>query len=128
MDDRQKNFGSGDDWFVEEKKRESRISARDLDGTKNLRKRRESARNRQKDNDTSDPFFVLDLILFSLMIPFSLLISQHSLIPMTAMFLFLVTGGIVWESVFKKFPPQWYFILALILTVILEALAIQGVI
>ncbi|MBR4461031.1 MAG: hypothetical protein IKS51_00345 [Erysipelotrichaceae bacterium] len=138
-----KEYSSSDNWYAEEKERESRISAWDFDEGKNLREQHEKncdakglalehrtehqnrSKKRQRSNGTSDPFFVIDLILFSLMIPFSTAIPNHSLLPITVMFLLLSMGIIFWESLFKKFPPTWYFLLALILTVIMEILALK---
>ena len=125
-----KELNGSDNWFAEEKKRESRISAWDFDeGKKLAEEHRAEHQNRtgkrQRSSGTSDPFFVLDLVLFSLMVPFTTAIRGHSLIPMLVLFLFLSTGVILWESIGKRFPPRWYFILTLILTIILETLALR---
>ena len=125
-----KDISGSDNWYAEEKERESRISAWDIDEGRKLAEEHQALHHgskpkRQRSNGTSDPFFVLDLILFSLMIPFSTLVKGHSLLPMTLLFLFLSTGIIIWETIFKRFPPQWYFILALILTIISEILALN---
>jgi len=49
-------------WFAEELERERRESVRNFDGNKEQKER----------SSTSDPFFVIDLILFILLLPFSL--------------------------------------------------------
>ena len=127
-----KELNGSDNWYAEEKKRESRISAWDFDEKRKLAEEhqtlhQDSGTKRQRNNGTSDPFFVLDLILFSLIIPFSVAIPGHSLIPMLVLFLFLSMGVILWESIGKKFPPRWYFILVLILTIVMESIALLEV-
>ena len=127
-----KDIGGSDNWYAEEKERESKISAWDIDEGKKLAQGHQafhqgSKPKRQRNNGTSDPFFVLNLILFSLLIPFSTAVQDHSLLPMMILFLFLATGVIIWETVFKRFPPRWYFILALILTILSEILALRKV-
>ena len=126
-----KEFNVSDNWYAEEKKRESRVSAWDLDEGRKLAEEHQAEHQghtkHQRNNGTSDPFFVLDLILFSLIIPFSVAIPGHSLIPMLVLFLFLSMGVILWESIGKKFPPRWYFILVLILTIVMESIALLEV-
>ena len=102
-------------WLSQEQDRERRVSIRSFDGNKAQEEHRSS---------TSNPFFVIDLILFSLMLPFSVGISGHSLFPVFLLFCFLLPGLVLWECFFKKFPPTWYFVIALILTVILEIMEI----
>ena len=103
-------------WLAQELKRERREGVRGFDENKVQKDRK---------NSTSDPFFVADLILFSLMLPFAVGISGHSLFPVFLLFCFLLPGLLVWESVCKKFPPTWYFALALILSVALEIMEIR---
>ncbi len=83
-------------WLTQELERERRVSIRSFDGKKALEERRSS---------TSNPFFVADLILFSLMLPFSVGLSGHSLFPVFLLFCFLLPGLVLWECFFKKFPP-----------------------
>jgi hypothetical protein len=117
----EKERHAGKDWFAKELEREREISAWDLDERKTVRKYREEGYN-----DSSDPFFVIDLILFSLLLPFNALIPGHSLFPVFLLFVFLLPGLILWEVLLKRFPPTWYFILALILTIVSEAVTITG--
>ena len=102
-------------WHAEELKRERRESIRNFDGNKEQKEHRSS---------TSDPFFVIDLILFSLLLPFSVGLSDHSLFPVFLLFCFLLPGLLMWEFLLKRFPPSWYFALALILTIVLEIMEI----
>ncbi len=102
-------------WFAEELKRERRVSIRNFDGNKE---------QKEDISSTSDPFFVIDLILFSLMLPFSVGISDHSLFPVFLLFCFILPGLLMWEFLLKRFPPSWYFALAPILTVVLEIMEI----
>ena len=125
-----KDISGSDNWYAEEKERESRILAWDIDEGRKLAEEhqalhRGSKTQRQRNKGTSDPFFVLDLILFSLMLPFAVGISSHSLFPVFLLFCFLLPGLLVWESVCKRFPPTWYFALALILSVALEIMEIR---
>ncbi|MBR2533686.1 MAG: hypothetical protein IKE50_02755 [Erysipelotrichaceae bacterium] len=101
-------------WLAEELKRERRESIRGFDGNKEQKER----------SSTSDPFFVIDLILFSLLLPFSVGLSDHSLFPVFLLFCFLLPGLLMWEFLLKRFPPSWYFALALILTIVLEIMEI----
>lgn len=103
-------------WLTKELERERKVSIRSLDGIKEQEEPRSS---------TSDPFFVADLILFSLLLPFSVGISSLSLFPVLLLFCFLLPGLVLWECIFKKFPPTWYFAIALMLTVILEIMGIM---
>ncbi|MBQ6126139.1 MAG: hypothetical protein IJI77_03845 [Erysipelotrichaceae bacterium] len=102
-------------WFAEELERERRESVRNFDGNKEQKER----------SSTSDPFFVIDLILFSLLLPFSVGLSDHSLFPVFLLFCFLLPGLLMWEFLLKRFPPSWYFALALILTAVLEIMEIK---
>lgn len=119
--DPEKERHAGKDWLAEELKRESEISVWDLDERKIVGKYREEGHN-----DSSDPFFVTDLILFSLLLPFSAAIPGLSLFPVFLLFIFLLPGLILWETLLKKFPPTWYFVLALILTIVAEAVTITS--
>ena len=103
-------------WLAEELKRERRESVRGFDGNKERKEDRSS---------TSGPFFVIDLILFSLLLPFSVGLSDHSLFPVFLLFCFLLPGLLMWEFLLKRFPPSWYFALALILTAVLEIMEIK---
>lgn len=103
-------------WLTQELERERKTSIRSFDGKKAQEEHRSS---------TSNPFFVADLILFSLLLPFSVGISGLSLFPVFLLFCFLLPGLILWECFFKKFPPTWYFAVALILTVIFEIIGIM---
>ena len=102
-------------WLAQELKRERRESIRSFDENKTRKEHR---------NSTSDPFFVIDLILFSLLLPFTVGITGHSLLHVFLLFCFLLPGLLLWEYLFKRFPPKWYFALALILTVVLETVEI----
>ena len=68
----------------------------------------------------SDPFFVIDLILFSLLLPLAAGFRERSLIPVYVLFCFIMPGTIILEVQAKRFPPCWYFILALLLSLIME--------
>ena len=108
------------DWLSEQLDREKKVSVDTSFDEENKPEKKKV----KKENDTSDPFFVIDLILFSLMIPAFVGMSGHPLYPLLPFFIFLGPGTILWEIQLKKFPPRWYFILALVLTIIAEAIVI----
>ena len=130
-----------DDWLAKELKRERRVSVWDLDkiqgkpdtvhdardlANEHHQEHHDRKTRHQKTNSTSDPFFILDLILFSLLLPFNVGIQGQSLLPVYVLFCFLLPGLLMWEFLLHRFPPTWYFILALILAAILEAASIVG--
>ena len=103
------------DWLSKELEREEKVSVQESFDNGIVEERK--PKRKKKENDTSDPFFILDLITFSLMIPFLSATPGYSLMPIYLMFLFLLPGLVMWEIIFKKFPPTWYFILAFIIVV-----------
>ena len=100
------------DWLSKELVREKNVSVQDSFDNGNVEERK--PKRKKKENDPSDPFFIMDIIIFSLIIPFFSLIPGYTLTPIYIMSFFMVPGLIIWEAIFKKFPPTWYFILALI--------------
>ena len=107
------------DWLGEELKREENNTAWNIDSSKKKNYFLTS-------KGTSDPFFVLDLILMSLMIPFSLVIEDNPIMPSYILFIFVLPGVIMWDVIFHKFPPTWYFILGLIIAVVAQLMVLKS--
>lgn len=103
------------DWLSKELEREMKVSVQDSFDNGIVEERK--SKRKKKENDPSDPFFIMDIIIFSLIIPFLSLIPGYTLTPIYIMSFFMVPGLIIWEAIFKKFPPTWYFILALIVVI-----------
>ena len=101
------------DWLSKEKEREKKT---------NLFSRKKKSQRAV----TADPFFVFDLILFALMLPFTMAIPGHSLMPVYLLFCFICIGVILFEVLLNRFPPTWYFIAALLVTIIAEIIAIRS--
>ena len=119
MKEKEKEKIDNNDWLDEQLKREENNSSLNLD-------------NRKKKNyfltskGTSDPFFVIDLILMSLMIPFSLVIEDNPIMPSYILLMFVLPGVIMWDVIFHKFPPTWYFILGLIMAIVAQLMVLKS--